>query len=69
MLLDGDEKMTFIEGSVRQSIGPALFEAAIAREGSGAISARVQAVARIGSTSISSEALMADGFIDRGPQI
>jgi len=66
VLLDGDEKMTFIEGSVRQSIGPALFEAAIAREGSGAISARVQAVARIGSTSISSEALMADGFMIEG---
>ncbi|HEU4499782.1 MAG TPA: carboxypeptidase regulatory-like domain-containing protein, partial [Sphingomicrobium sp.] len=66
MLLDGDEKMTFIEGSIRQSIGPALFEAAIARDGSGAISARAQAVARIGSTNVSGEALMADGFMIDG---
>jgi hypothetical protein len=66
VLLDGDEKMTFIEGSVRQSIGPALIEAAIARDGNGAISTRVQAVARIGSTSISSEAIMADGFMIDG---
>jgi hypothetical protein len=66
VLLDGDEKMTFIEGSVRQSIGPALFEAAVARDGNGAISARAQAVARIGSTSVSGEALMADGFMIDG---
>jgi hypothetical protein len=66
VLLDGDEKLTFIEGSVRQSIGPALFEAAIARDGNGAISARAQAVARIGAASISSEAIMADGFMIDG---
>jgi hypothetical protein len=66
VLLDGDEKMTFIEGSVRQSIGPALIEAAIARDGNGAISARAQAVARIGSTNISTEAIMADGFMIDG---
>lgn len=66
VLLDGDEKLTFVEGSVRQSIGPALFEAAIARDGNGAISARAQAVARIGSTSLSGEALMADGFMIDG---
>ena len=66
MLLDGDEKLTFVEGSVRQSIGPALFEAAIARDGSGAIAARAGAVARIGATSLSGEALMADGFMIDG---
>ena len=34
-LLAGNEKLTFVEGSVRRSIGPALVEAAVARDGKG----------------------------------
>ena len=35
MLLADNEKLTFVEGSVRRSIGPALVEAAVARDGQG----------------------------------
>jgi hypothetical protein len=66
MLLADNEKLTFVEGSVRQSIGPALIEAALARDAKGAISARAQAVTSIGATSISADALFADGFVIDG---
>ena len=66
MLLADNEKLTFVEGSVRHSIGPALVEAAIARDGNGGIAARAQAVARIGGTSMGLDALIADGFVIDG---
>ncbi|MEO6113068.1 MAG: carboxypeptidase-like regulatory domain-containing protein [Sphingomicrobium sp.] len=65
MLADG-EKLTFVEGSVRRSIGPALVEAAVARDSNGGISARAQAIARLGSAYLSIDALMADGFTLNG---
>ena len=43
-LLAGNEKLTFVEGSVRRSIGPALVEAAVARDGKGGMAVRAQAV-------------------------
>ena len=66
MLLADNERLSFVEGSVRQSIGSALVEAAIARDANGAISARAQAVTSIGSASISADALFADGFVIDG---
>ena len=65
-LLAGDEKLTFVEGSVRRSIGPALVEAAIARDGNGGIAARLQAAAQIGKASITADSLIADGFTING---
>lgn len=66
MLLAGNEKLTFVEGSVRRSVGPALVEAAIARDSRGGIAARAQAVARLGSVNLSADALLADGFTING---
>ena len=66
MLLDGNEKLTFVEGSVRRSIGPALVEAAVARDSKGGMAARAQAVAQIGAINVSAEALIADNFIIEG---
>ena len=62
MLLADGERLTFVEGSVRRSIGPVLVEGAIARDSKGGSAARAQAAARLGSVNLSADALMADGF-------
>ena len=66
MMLAGHEKLTFVEGSVRRSIGPALVEAAVARDSRGGMAARAAALARLGSVNVSIDALMADGFTLNG---
>ena len=38
-MLIGDERLTFIEGTVRRSIGPALVELGAARESNGGMAA------------------------------
>jgi hypothetical protein len=68
MLLADNEKMTFVEGSVRRSVGSALVEAAIARASNGGIAARAQAVAQIGSVNFSADALLANDFVINGQQ-
>jgi len=66
MLLAGNEKLTFVEGSVRRSIGPALVEAAVARDSKGGMAGRIQAVGRIGSAHINIDALLANDFVVNG---
>jgi len=66
MLLKDNEKLTFVEGSVRRSIGPALVEAAVARDSRGGIAARAQLASKIGPININAEALIADGFTIQG---
>jgi hypothetical protein len=65
-LLADNERLTFVEGSVRRSIGPALIEAAVARDSNGGLAARVQGIARLGSVNVSAESLYADGFTING---
>jgi len=65
-LLAGHEKLTFVEGSVRRSVGPALVEAAVARDGKGGMAFRAQAVARLGSVNVSADALLAEDFVING---
>jgi hypothetical protein len=65
-LLAGDDKLTFIEGSVRQSVGSSLIEAAVARDLHGGTAARLAAVGRLGSVSISGDALVAKNFVVNG---
>ncbi len=65
MLLE-DERVTFVEGSVRRSIGPALVEVGVARESSGGTAARAQLLAKLGSVNVSAEAVMAKDFRLRG---
>jgi hypothetical protein len=66
MLLADNERLTFIEGSVRQSIGPALLEAAVARDSRGGMAGRLQAMGRIGPAFINVEALLAEDFVVDG---
>ncbi len=65
-LLAGNEKLTFVEGSVRRSIGSALVEVAVARDGQGGMAARAQALARIGAINVSADALWAEDFVVNG---
>ena len=65
-MLIHDEKLTFVEGSVRRSIGPALVELSGAYDGKGGTAARLQALARIGSVNATVEALLANDFHLRG---
>jgi hypothetical protein len=66
MMLIDDERLTFVEGSVRQSIGPALVEVAAARSSNGGTAARAQAIARIGSVNVNAEAIVAKGMYFNG---
>jgi hypothetical protein len=65
-LLADNEKLTFVEGSVRQSIGPALLEAGLARDGNGGMAVRAQAVTHLGSVNVSADALLANDFVING---
>ncbi|WP_310468500.1 carboxypeptidase-like regulatory domain-containing protein [Sphingomonas sp.] len=65
MLVD-DERLTFVEGSVRRSIGTALVEVAAARDSGGGIAGRAQLVAKFGAVNASAEALVARDFHLRG---
>jgi hypothetical protein len=65
-LLADNERLTFVEASVRRSVGPALVEAAVARDSNGGVAARAQGIAKLGSVNVSAEALYADGFTLNG---
>jgi len=62
MMLVDDERLTFIEGSVRRSIGHALVEFGAARDSSGGTAARAQLLAKFGNVNVSAEALAANAF-------
>jgi hypothetical protein len=66
MMIVGDERLTFVEGSVRRSIGPALVEAAVARQSGGGLALRGSAIARLGAVNIAAEAVSANDFFYRG---
>ena len=65
-MLIGDERLTFIEGTVRRSIGPALVELGAARESNGGTAAHAQVVGKFGSVNVRAEALLANDFHLRG---
>ena len=66
MMLIGDERLSFVEGTVRRSIGPAMLEVAVAAESSGGKAARAQLLAKFGSLHVNAEALVASNFHLRG---
>jgi hypothetical protein len=66
MLLANNEKLTYVEGSVRRSVGSALVEAAVARDSHGGVAARAQAVAQWGSINVSADALLGNDFVING---
>ena len=66
MMLVGDEKLTFVEGSVRRSIGPALVEVAATRQSGGGTALRGSALARIGVVNLAAEAVSLENFFYQG---
>ena len=66
MMIVGDEKLTFVEGAVRRSIGPALVEAAVARQSGGGLALRGSAIARFGTVNVAAEGVSAENFFYRG---
>jgi len=68
-MLVGDERLTFVEGSVRRSVGPALVQIGAARESSGGYAAHAQLLGRFGSVNVSGEALVANAFHLQGTRL
>ena len=68
MLID-DQRVTFIEGSVRRSVGLALIEVGGARESSGGLAARAQILGRFGPVNVNAQALVANDFHLNGGQL
>ncbi len=64
-LVQDDQRVTFVEGSVRRSIGPALVEIAAARDTAGGMAARGQLLARVGGVSIAARSLLSSDFAAR----
>jgi hypothetical protein len=61
-ILIGDQRLTFVEGNVRRSIGGALVEVGAARESNGGTAAHAQLLGKFGSVNVSAEALLANDF-------
>ncbi|HZB70430.1 MAG TPA: carboxypeptidase-like regulatory domain-containing protein, partial [Sphingomicrobium sp.] len=62
MMLVDDQRLSFLEGTVRRSIGSAMIEVGVAGESSGGKAARAQLLGRFGSVNVSAEALAANDF-------
>jgi len=65
-MLVGDQRLTFVEGTVRRSVGGALIEVSAARESNGGSAAHTQILGKIGSLYVNAEALIANDFHLRG---
>ncbi len=61
MLLQ-DDRVTFVEGSVRRSLGRVLVEVAAAKETGGGTAARAQFAARFGQVNLRGKAIVANDF-------
>jgi hypothetical protein len=66
MMLIDDQRVTFVEGTVRRSIGLAMIEVGAARESTGGTGARAQILGKIGPVNINGEALIANDLHLRG---
>lgn len=64
-LVVDDQRVTYVEGAVRRSFGPAVAEFAVARDGTGGLALRAQALARIGATSLSWSSFLSRDFAAR----
>ena len=65
-MLIGDQRLTFIEGTLRRSIGAAQIELSGARESNGGSAAHAQLIGKFGSVYVNAEALIANDFHLRG---
>jgi len=62
MMLIDDQRLTFLEGNVRRSVGAALIEVGAARESNGGMAAHAQLLGKVGPVNVSAEALLANDF-------
>ena len=65
-MLVGDQRLTFVEGTVRRSVGGALIEVSAARESNGGTAARARLLGKLGSVYVNIDALIANDFHLRG---
>ncbi|MEA2351558.1 MAG: hypothetical protein QOG86_2499, partial [Thermoleophilaceae bacterium] len=65
MLID-DQRLTFVEGTVRRSVGSALLEVSAARESTGGTAAHAQLLGKFGPVYVNVDALIANDFHLRG---
>ena len=65
-MLVGDQRLTFVEGTVRRSVGGALLEVSGARESNGGSAAHAQLLGKVGPIYVNAEALIANDFHLRG---
>lgn len=68
MLID-DQRVTFVEGTIRRSVGLALIEVGAARESDGGTAARAQLLGKIGPVNVNAQALIANDFHLNGGHI
>jgi hypothetical protein len=61
MLID-DRRLTFVEGTVRRSVGAALLEVSAARESNGGTAAHAQLLGKFGPVYVNVDALIANDF-------
>jgi hypothetical protein len=57
-----DERLTYVEGSVRRSVGRALVEISASRDSKGGMAARAQVLTKLGGVNLSAEAVAAKHF-------
>jgi hypothetical protein len=69
MMLIDDQRVTFVEGTIRRSIGLAMIEVGGARESTGGTAARAQILGKIGPVNVNAEALIANDFHLRGSTV
>ena len=65
-MLIGDQRLTFVEGTVRRSVGGAMIEVSAARESNGGTAAHAQILGKFGPVYVNAEALIANDFHLRG---
>jgi hypothetical protein len=69
MMLIDDQRVTFVEGSIRRSVGLAMLEVGAARESNGGTAERAELLGKIGSVNVDAQALLANDFNLQGGQI
>lgn len=60
-----DKRVTYVEGTVRRSIGPAVTEFGVARDSAGGLALRGQALAKIGATNLAWSSFWSRDFAAR----
>jgi hypothetical protein len=69
MMLIDDQRVTFVEGTIRRSVGPALLEVGASRESSGGSAARAELLGKFGSVNVDAEAVIANNFHLQGGEL